>query len=87
MNTPSHYILNLAFLGQVIKYQNNLAIAIGAILPDLPIFIFYFVSKYIYKLPEAKIWSEAYYQPGWQNFIALFHSIPLEIVGELSFFI
>ncbi len=86
MNTPSHYILNLAFLGKTINYQNNLAIAIGAILPDLPIFVFYFVSKYIYKLPPAKIWSEAYYEPIWQNLVALFHSIPLAIIGIVIFF-
>ena len=71
MNTPSHYILNLALLGKTIDSKNNMAIAIGAILPDIPIFIFYFVAKYIYKLPESKIWSEAYYEPFWQNTVAL----------------
>ena len=86
MNTPSHYILNLALLGQTIDSKHNIAIAIGAILPDLPIFIFYFVAKYLYKLPEGKIWSEAYYEPVWQNLVALFHSIPLAIVGIAIFY-
>jgi len=76
MNTPGHYILNLALLSKTISPKNNMAIAIGAILPDVPIFIFYFVAKFIYKMPEGKIWSEAYYEPFWQNIIALFHSIP-----------
>jgi hypothetical protein len=86
MNTPSHYILNLALLGKSIAPQYNVAITIGAILPDVPIFIFYLVTKFIYKLPEAKIWSEVYYEPGWQNLIALFHSIPIALIGAIICF-
>lgn len=86
MNTPGHYILNLALLGKTIAPQYNSAIAIGAILPDVPIFIFYLVAKYIYQLPEAKIWLEAYYEPVWQNTIALFHSIPLAAIGAIIFY-
>ncbi len=85
MNTPGHYILNLAFLGKTIALKNNTAIAIGAILPDMPIFVFYFVAKYIYKMPPGKIWSEAYYEPFWQNTVALFHSIPLALIGAAIF--
>jgi hypothetical protein len=81
MNTPGHYILNLALLGKTISATENLAIAIGAILPDVPIFVFYLVAKFIYQMPEVKIWSEAYYEPFWQNTVALFHSIPLALIG------
>ena len=86
MNTPGHYILNLALLGKTIGSKNNIAIAIGAVLPDLPIFVFYFVTKFIYKMPESKIWSQAYYEPGWQNTVALFHSIPLAALGAVIFY-
>jgi hypothetical protein len=72
MNTPGHYILNLALLGKTISPKHHLAIAIGAILPDIPIFVFYFVTKFIYQMPEGKIWSEAYYETFWQNLVALF---------------
>ena len=85
MNTPSHYILNLAFLGKTIAPKDNIAITIGAILPDIPIFIFYFVAKFIYKLPESEIWTKTYYQPRWQNIIATFHSIPLALIGLIIF--
>ena len=81
MNTPSHYIINLAFLSQTIAPKQNVAITVGAILPDVPIFLFYFIAKYVYKLPESKIWSEAYYEPINQNIVALFHSIPLAVIG------
>ncbi|NET29162.1 hypothetical protein [Okeania sp. SIO1I7] len=80
MNTPSHAIINLALLAKPQLPQANLAIVIGGILPDIPIFIFYFWAKFIVRLPEAKIWSEAYYQPLIQNLVATFHSIPLAII-------
>lgn len=73
--------MNLALLGQQQRPQLNLLVVISAILPDIPIFVFYFFAKYIDRLPEKQIWSEAYYQPVWQNLIATFHSIPLALIG------
>ncbi|MGB3510066.1 MAG: hypothetical protein WBA93_12650 [Microcoleaceae cyanobacterium] len=83
MNTPSHAIINLALLAKPQLPEANLAIVIGGILPDIPIFLFYFWAKFIARLPEAKIWSEAYYQPFIQNLVAIFHSIPLAMIGLL----
>lgn len=83
MKTPSHAIINLAILGKPQLPQANLIIAIGGILPDIPIFLFYFWAKYIARLPEATIWSQAYYEPFVQNIVALFHSIPLAVIGLL----
>lgn len=81
MNTPSHAILNLTLLGKTIYPQTNLIIVLGGILPDIPIFIFYGWAKLIAKIPENKIWSEAYYDPIVQDLVALFHSIPLAVIG------
>ncbi|MEG4943067.1 hypothetical protein [Microcoleus sp. F4-D5] len=83
MKTPSHAIINLAILGKPQLPQANLIIAIGGILPDIPIFLFYLWAKYIARLPEATIWSQAYYEPFVQNIVALFHSIPLAVIGLL----
>jgi hypothetical protein len=83
MNTPSHAIVNLAVFSQFSQPQGNLAIAVGAILPDLPIFWFYLWAKFIQKLPERQIWSESYWQPGLQNWVALFHSIPVAIFAAI----
>ena len=83
MKTPSHAIINLAILGKRQLSPANLIIVIGGILPDIPIFLFFFWAKYIARLPEAKIWSEAYYEPFVQNVVALFHSIPLAVIGWL----
>lgn len=87
MNTPSHAIINLALVGTVLEKQGlpspNLLIALGSIFPDLPIFVFYFWAKVIARLPEAQIWSEAYYYPIVQNIVSLCHSIPLAAIGLL----
>ncbi len=83
MQTHGHYVLNLALLGKTIAPKHNIAITIGAILPDIPIFIFYIISKYMYNMSEAKIWEEAYYEPIWQNIIATSHSIPIALIGFL----
>jgi hypothetical protein len=83
MNTPSHAILNLFCLGKQSFPQANLPIFIGSIFPDIPIFVFYGWAKLIARLPEKQIWSETYYEPFWQNIVAIFHSIPLALIGCL----
>lgn len=83
MNTPSHAILNLVIFNQQIRTQSSPAILIGAVLPDIPIFVFYFLMKFVYRLPEKQIWSEVYYQPFWQAVVSTFHSIPLALLGIL----
>ncbi|MGF1536413.1 MAG: hypothetical protein ACFB4J_08025 [Elainellaceae cyanobacterium] len=80
MNTPAHVVLNLLFIGRQDSTTVLLPVAIGGILPDLPIFLFYGVEK-LKGTPERVIWRQAYYEPGWQNFIDLFNSIPLVMLG------
>lgn len=81
MNTPAHVVINLLCLGQHDHAHVLTPVVIGAILPDAPMFAFYFVEKVLLKTPERIIWSKSYYQEGWQNFIDLFNSLPLMILG------
>ncbi|TVP60346.1 MAG: hypothetical protein EA343_17630 [Nodularia sp. (in: Bacteria)] len=83
MNTPSHAILNLVIFNQQLRDQASPAILIGAVLPDVPIFVFYLLMKFVYRLPEKQIWSEVYYQPFWQGIVSTFHSVPLAVLGLL----
>ena len=83
MNTPAHVVLNLLCLGKQAQASILTPVVIGAILPDAPMFWFYFVEKVIRKTPESVIWRESYYQPHWQDFIDLFNSIPLIGIGLL----
>jgi hypothetical protein len=83
VNTPSHAIINLFLLGKQSLPQANLPIFVGAILPDIPIFLFYGWAKLIARQSEKQIWSETYYKPFWQTIVAIFHSIPLALAGWL----
>lgn len=81
MNTPSHAVLNLAVLIEPSSQAWAGPILLGAVLPDLPLFVLYLWAKGVRRLPEQHIWSETYYHPFWQTWVDLFHSIPLAIMG------
>jgi hypothetical protein len=81
MNTPAHVILNLFLLRGEEKKSNQAAVTFGALLPDLPIYGFYFYEKVIQKVPESVIWRKHYLLGSWQNFFDVFHSIPLAAAG------
>jgi membrane-bound metal-dependent hydrolase YbcI (DUF457 family) len=81
VNTPSHAILNLAILGRKNQTQYNLAIALGGIIPDVPIFVFFLWARFIRSMPASEIWTTGYYQPFWQDVIATSHSIPLALLA------
>jgi hypothetical protein len=84
VNTPSHAIVNLSLFSAFSTAQQNdlgLAIALGAVLPDLPIFALYLWAKLIKRQPERDIWVITYELPFWQNLVAAFHSIPLALLG------
>ena len=80
MNTPAHIVLNLLCLGRTDPGTAALPVICGAILPDLPMFVFYGILK-LRGVPERVIWRQSYYEPAWQNFIDLFNSVPLILLG------
>lgn len=83
MNTPAHILLNLLCLGRNRSAKLITAIAVGGILPDAPMFVFYFVEKVLRGSSEQYIWRQAYYQTHWQNFIDVFNSLPIMAFGFL----
>ncbi len=83
MNTPAHVVLNALVLGRGRWRDHWVAITGGALVPDLPMFGFYLYQRAVLEAPERRIWSEAYFQPGWQTFFDLFNSLPLIALGAL----
>ncbi len=81
MNTPAHAVVNLILLGKKERPKHNLPIVIGAILPDLPMVVFYFYQKVIKKIPESTIWSETYFEANWQHLFDVFNSLPFMLLG------
>ncbi|MGI0489557.1 hypothetical protein ACN4EK_29425 [Pantanalinema rosaneae CENA516] len=80
MNTPSHAVINLALLME--HPQFALPIAVGAVLPDLPMFVMYAWAKVVRRQSERQIWTETYWQPQWQLINHSFHSIPLTAIAS-----
>lgn len=74
MNTPTHAVFNLSVLGR--KYA-PLPVLGGAILPDLPIYLFYLQEKLVDGTPESTIWSIDYFRSAWQPVLDVLHSFPL----------
>ncbi len=79
MNTPAHAALNLLVLGRT--ERDALPVAIGAIAPDLPMLVFYAWERLVRGVPESAIWSQRYFDPGWQTVFDTSHSIPLLLIG------
>ena len=65
MNTPAHAVLNLVLLSRGARPAAPAPVLFGALLPDLPMFLFYLWERLLVGLPEREIWSRAYYEPGW----------------------
>ena len=80
MTTHSHAILNIALLSKRDKPFLHRYAFIGAVLPDLPLFIFFIIESVIRKTPQRELWGSVYFTEAWQNFFDIFNSIPLILI-------
>jgi len=81
VNTPGHAILNLALLCRGPRRDLAPAVLVGAVLPDLPILIFYLVARIGLGHSETQIWTHDYFLSDWQTVFDLAHSIPVALLG------
>ena len=81
MNTPGHVVVNLLLLGKRDRPSLFGPIALGAILPDLPMLLFYAHQKMWLGISEGTIWSESYYLTGWQALFDVFNSLPFMVLA------
>jgi len=85
MNTPAHIIVNLFLLER--KRDDFSCIAatgLGALIPDIPMMIFYFLERVILGYSEATIWKNHYFNSIWTTTITDWvNSIPLLLMGIL----
>ena len=80
MDTGAHIICNLVVQSRSSESRIFAAVLVGAILPDLPIMLFYAWESLVMNSAESEIWSELYFLPAWQNFFDTFNSLPLIVV-------
>ena len=81
MNTPTHVVLNALVLGHGRWRPHWLALTGGALVPDLPMLVFYVYERIVLGTPDRVIWSTRYFDPGWQTFINVFNALPLIGLG------
>lgn len=74
-------MVNLALLGGGARPRPAAPVALGALLPDLPMFAFFFWERFVRETPMRTIWEVRYFEPDWQAFFDLFNSIPLFAVA------
>jgi len=81
MNTPTHVVISALALGHGRWRSHSLPITGGALVPDLPMVVFYLTERVVLATPDSVIWSTQYFAPPWQAFIDTFNSLPLIGLG------
>jgi hypothetical protein len=78
VNTPTHALLSVALLARGAAPGGRAGPAlVGAVLPDVPIFVLFAVATFVWRQPQAVIWADTYFRPGWQHAVDAVHSLPL----------
>ncbi len=72
MKTPGHVVVNTASLQALLPDPSATAVVVGAVLPDVPIFVLYAWGRLVRGMPAERIWRELYPQPA---FLALVHGL------------
>ncbi|RME34499.1 MAG: hypothetical protein D6794_10470 [Deltaproteobacteria bacterium] len=83
MNTQSHALITTALMrliggDRLARLPRvNLVLCLGALTPDLPIYIFFLWGTLLARIPQQQLWREVYFQPHWSVLVGAFHSFPL----------
>lgn len=79
MNTPVHLVMNLAVLRRFAPERERVGgwVAAGALLPDLPMFAFFFWQRWVLQVSHREIWGAAYFEASWQHVFDAFNSVPI----------
>ena len=84
MHTPAHLAASLFVWPKETRWADAAAVAFGAVLPDLTMFLFYGYQKAI-GTPEKEIWKTLYFEEQWQYCFDVFNSIPSAILLFIVF--
>lgn len=57
----------------------NFAVIVGALLPDLSIYILFLWAKFIAGISSHELWTSVYWQEPWQTYSAITNSLPLYV--------
>lgn len=88
MNTPTHLLIGAAVLvksrtsvGESDSFikRYNTAILVGALAPDLALFVMFGWMRWVVGVSEDTLWREIYWLEPWQTVFAIGNSVPLFI--------
>ena len=82
MDTPTHVVVNLLLVGPRVRRTYATPVALGALAPDVPMFLFYAAER-LRGATEEQIWTGRYFDAGWQLFFDVFNSLPIIAVAAL----
>ncbi len=77
MNTPTHAVLSVALLARGARRPVLAPAVVGAVLPDVPMYVLFAVATFVWRQPQAVTWGRTYFEPGWQHAVDALHSFPL----------
>lgn len=80
MNTPAHLAASVLVWRNEQGWAAASSVALGAILPDAPMYWFYAFQK-INDRSEQLIWSTLYFDSTWQLVFDAFNSIPIYVAA------
>lgn len=74
MNTPAHLLVGWAALARQKPQPVILAALIGALLPDLSLYVMAGVSMFVLNIPASVVFDELYFSDAWQTVFAIDNS-------------
>ncbi|KNG92731.1 hypothetical protein [Pseudaestuariivita atlantica] len=74
MNTPAHLIFGIAAFGKPDRPATLWAATLGALAPDLSLYLMGAVSLYLLRIPPNVVFGELYYSDAWQTVFAIDNS-------------
>jgi membrane-bound metal-dependent hydrolase YbcI (DUF457 family) len=77
MNTPAHLIIGLAAFSKPAQRRVTWAAGIGAIAPDLSLYLMAGASLTVVQIPPEVVFGQLYFSAGWQQVFAIDNSFLL----------
>ncbi len=74
MNTPAHLIVGAAAFGKPGHRAITLAALLGALLPDVSLYLMAGVSLFVLQIPPRRVFDELYFSDAWQQVFAVDNS-------------
>ncbi len=77
MNTPAHLLLGAAIFSKPEQPKTNLAALIGALLPDLSLYLLVAWNIYVLGISPEEVFGSYYFSDSWQRIFAIDNSFIL----------